>query len=248
MPKPVAFKMWWLRFKNIMLEYTKDPDALLVWLGKMETLSEDEVENTGQFPLMDKYLLQGLEEIFGKTLMSQVNIKKTYCAQRRKNFRGRQAGRMLWHSMSMSQSNANRMQLDALENQHLQGENLPVFLDEWDLCCMNFGGNLPCPSYMEELLREQLDKSKNFHMTMQFYYHETILLGKPYNLQILYDKARMFVKQTELHKIMRPIPKTEGHARSSISAYPICNESILKGTLQADGHVRQMLQRTPMPI
>ena len=218
-----------------MLDYTRDPDALLIWLGKMETLSEDELYDTGQFPLMDKFLLKGLEDILGQTIMSSIAIKKTLCAQKRKNFRGRQAGRLLWHSMAMSQTNANRLQLENLEQQQLHGDNLPVFLDEWDICIMNFGGNLPCPSYMEELLRMQLEKSKNFHMSMQFYHNETILNGKPYDLQLLYDKARLFVRQKDLHKIMRPLPRSEGHARSSIASYPICTEK----TVQR-GHCKQM--------
>ena len=75
--------------------------------------------------------------------------------------------------------NANKLQLKALEEVTLHGEDLPGFMNEWDRVIMYFGGKLPDFVWMEELFRTQLEKSHKFRIQLEMYYTETMFANPP---------------------------------------------------------------------
>ena len=223
-------------FKNQITEYSKDQDACFAWLEIIETSTWEDLADQGQFPLMDKAMGEGLETLLNRVQLSNLKLWKEQARVLKQRIRGRQIAHMIWHSFAITLHNADKIQKQRLENVHLHGDRILEFLNEWDTVVMYFGGVFPDQEWMEQLFRDQLQKSKNFEMQMTMYYQKTAYAEpiQPYSMQRLYDTARRFVAQREHQRLMRPIKLDSGHARAAISTFSNSMDQII-----AKGHCKQ---------
>ena len=139
----------------------------------MDTAVEDassleELEDDASFDELSAKLSTAWDKIIGGDFKRRVQIKEIELSNQGRYLNGRQCTWMVYQHFKLSENDTNLLDWDAILSVKPHGENLQMFLSDWETMLLRISPDtIPGEDMLESLFRKQLDTCETLKPAMQ---------------------------------------------------------------------------------
>ena len=214
-PAAETYRNWRIKTREAVMSASTKPDKAFDWIS--ETWKEDQtvdaLREVVPFATLDAKLLSSLTNILTGDFARTIDTFKETEAAKGRYVRGRQVLLKMHQHFSTNIKHGATYALQDLFNVKLKGENLKVFLSNWDQVLAGIQ-KVPDENVLETLFLNQIKNSKNINHDLQEYFRaEDGSSTKSYDYLI--TAVRRFLERERLEVNRERIARNLGASSSA---------------------------------
>ena len=214
-PAAETYRNWRIKTREAVMSASTKPDKAFDWIS--ETWKEDQtveaLREVAPFATLDAKLLSSLTNILTGDFARTIDTFKETEAAKGRYVRGRQVLLKMHQHFSTNIKHGATYALQDLFNVKLKGENLKVFLSNWDQVLAGIQ-KIPDDSVLETLFLNQVKNSKNISHDLQEYYRAEDGSTATKSYDYLITAVRRFLERERLEVNRERIARNLGASKT----------------------------------